>query len=216
MTDVVYWPAWKNGMRGYAREHGLQQPGGFTVNRNRCGRECEILMKRVQQHAQIGVDGIMGPQTRHLLRHYIPGDVARQGVCWMAKYGIAIQPVFHYAQTRPIPHEIRAGGPVTTDCSGSTTLFCELGGAPDPSGFRFDGAGNTSTMLAHLKRRPFSHLRAADLVLFANPDHVAIVLEPGSDPLLESHGFEGGPLAIRLSVERRFHAAIAAYLDLGV
>lgn len=216
MSGVVYWPAWKTGMRGYAREHGLQLPSGFNPSRNRCGSKCETLMRRIQQHAKIGVDGVMGPQTRHVLRHYIPGDVARRGVVYMARYGITINPAFHYDMIRPIPHEIRLGGPVTTDCSGSTTLFCELGGAPDPSGFRFDGAGNTSTMLAHLKRRTLAQARNADLVLFANPDHVAIILEHGTDPLLESHGFEGGPLAIRLSVERQFHAAIAAYLDLGV
>lgn len=214
--NVVYWPAWKQGMKGYARAHGITLPSGFTVSRNRCGGKCERLMRQIQEHARLRVDGDLGPQTRHLLRHYIPGDVARKGVCWMARYGVSINPSFHYAMDRPIPHEIPAGGPVTTDCSGSTTLFCELGGAPDPSGFAFDGAGNTSTMLAHLKRKPSAHLRPADLVLFANPDHVAVVLVPGTDPLLESHGFEGGPLAIHLSVEREYHAAVAAYLDLGV
>jgi hypothetical protein len=213
---IVYWPAWKHAMKDYARTHGVKVPTDFRVTTRTCGVSCETLIKRIQRHAGLTPDGVLGPVTRQVLRGHVPAAQARAGVCWMARYGISIQPAFHYAQIRPIPHEIASGGPVTTDCSGSTTLFCELGGAPDPNGFHYNGLGNTSTLGAHLRHTTKAQLRPGDLVLFASPDHVGVVLEPGTDPLLESHGFEGGPLAIRLSVELRFHACVAAYLDLGV
>jgi hypothetical protein len=57
-------------------------------------------------------------------------------------------------------------------------------------------------------------VRAGDLVVWgANPrHHCAIVLEPGDDPLLASHGQERGPLAIRFSEESLYQPADVTWL----
>src|SRR5689334_2917158 len=93
--------------------------------------------------------------------------------------------------------------PLTTDCSGFVTLCYFLAGAPDPNGRGYDGEGWTGTLLRALPEVDAADVRRGDLVVWgAYPGrHVAIVLEPGDDPLLCSHGSERGPLAIRYSDE---------------
>ena len=46
-------------------------------------------------------------------------------------------------------------------------------------------------------------------------EHVSMVMEPGPDPLLWSHGFDGGPIKIRLSVERRFHSPPVTFCSIA-
>ena len=56
--------------------------------------------------------------------------------------------------------------------------------------------------------------RAGDVVVFgAYPGHhAAIVLEPGDDPLLASHGQERGPVEVRFSTESRYQPALVTWL----
>ncbi len=103
--------------------------------------------------------------------------------------------------------------PLTTDCSGFVTLCYYLAGAPDPNGLGYSGAGWTGTMLRHLV--PTASLRPADVVVWGEypGHHCALVLEPGGDPLLCSHGRELGPLAIRYSDECRLQPALVTWLS---
>jgi cell wall-associated NlpC family hydrolase len=128
-----------------------------------------------------------------------------------ARWGIANEARIHYAQTRPIPLARRL--PLTTDCSGFVTLCYFLAGAPDPNGLDYSGDGWTGTILHHLA--PTRRLRAGDVVVWgADPGHhCALVLEPGDDPLLCSHGQERGPLAIRYSDECGYQPPVVAWLD---
>jgi cell wall-associated NlpC family hydrolase len=127
-----------------------------------------------------------------------------------ARWGIANEPRIHYGETRPVP--LARALPLTTDCSGFVTLCYYLAGAPDPNGLGYSGQGWTGTLLAHLPRA--RRLRAGDIVVWgAYPGrHCAIVLEPGADPLLASHGQERGPIAITLRAESAIQQADATWL----
>jgi cell wall-associated NlpC family hydrolase len=124
------------------------------------------------------------------------------------RWGAAHEPQIHYAQTRPIdgrghPHKL----PLTTDCSGFVTDCYQWAGAPDPNGNGFNGQGFTGTLLSHCRHIPASAVRPGDLVVWGpgTGEHVALVLEPGSDPVLVSHGQEKGPIQISFSAESAAH-----------
>ncbi len=133
-----------------------------------------------------------------------------------ARWGIANEPQIHYEQLRPIDglHEPRKL-PLSTDCSGFATLCYAWAGAPDPNGLGYSGAGYTGTLLQHMKAIAADAVQPGDLVVWGPPPghHVALVLEPGSDPLLCSHGQEAGPAATRFSVESEYQPSPATWLS---
>jgi cell wall-associated NlpC family hydrolase len=135
----------------------------------------------------------------------------RQAIVAAAQWGIRNEARIHYGSVRPIPLARRL--PLTTDCSGFATLCYFLAGAPDPNGLGYDGQGWTGTLLRHMAQVP--EPRAGDVVVFgAYPGHhAAIVLAPGEDPLLASHGQERGPVEIRLSTEARYQPAEVTWLS---
>lgn len=106
---------------------------------------------------------------------------------------------------RPIPHKGHVGR-VRTDCSGGVTYAAELADCPDPNGKiggrEFSGYGYTGTIYSHCQHITRPMLKVADLVGFGYRDghHITAVLEVGADPLLWSHGHQGDPSAVRLSV----------------
>jgi hypothetical protein len=73
-------------------------------------------------------------------------------------------------------------------------------------GRNFDWYGNSSTITAHLRHvGSASELDVGDLISFGRngEQHVSMVLEPGSDPLLWSFGHPGSPNTYRLSADKR-------------
>jgi cell wall-associated NlpC family hydrolase len=134
----------------------------------------------------------------------------REKIVAAARWGIANEPRIHYGEVRPMP--LARTLPLTTDCSGFVTLCYYLAGAPDPNGLGYDGQGWTGTLLEHLPVA--AAVRRGDIVVFgAYPGrHCCIVLEPGGDPLLCSHGWERGPLAIRFSAEAAIQRSPATWL----
>ncbi len=129
----------------------------------------------------------------------------------VCEWAIAHEADIHYSKVRPIaidtPFETIPPGGLEVDCSGSTELFAKWAGAPDPNGLDFDGFGFTGRMADNLRMIPQSALQLGDLVIFGNPTtHVAVVIELGADPVMESHGVEEGPLRISLSSEASAHA----------
>jgi hypothetical protein len=137
----------------------------------------------------------------------------RQKIAAAARWGIANEPRIHYGQIRPVP--LARTLPLTTDCSGFVTVCYYLAGAPDPNGLDYSGEGYTGTLLDHLEPIEPDAARRGDLVVWgAYPGrHCAIVLVPGADPLLASHGAERGPIAIRYSAECRYQPAAVTWLD---
>jgi hypothetical protein len=137
----------------------------------------------------------------------------------LCRWAIANSDRIHFAETRPIPIDAAPRQlPLTLDCSGSTTLFAHWAHAPDPNGLGYNGQGSTMAMLAHLKRIPRAELQPGDLVVFdGDPEdqHVVVVLEPAADPVVESHGAEGGPLELTLSQVAAGHSGqTAVFLSL--
>ena len=67
-------------------------------------------------------------------------------------------------------------------------------------------------MLTYCTKIRRSAARAGDFLVIGDYPgvHACVLLEPGSDPLLFSHGCERGPAAVRLSDELAFHKGHAA------
>jgi len=130
-----------------------------------------------------------------------------------ARWGIHNEPRIHYAPERPMP--LTRTLPLSTDCSGFVTLCYWLAGAPDPNGLGYDGQGYTGTLLRAMQPLAQDWIGQGDLVVWgAYPGHhVALVLEPGDDPLLCSHGQERGPVAVRFSEESRWQPAAVTWLS---
>lgn len=113
---------------------------------------------------------------------------------------------------------VTTGRGVTMDCSEAVTCLCKWAGLHDPNGNGYNGQGYTGTLLAHLPH--YSDPAAAmvgALVVFGpgTGEHVVMVMEPGADPLLFSHGSEAGPVPIRLSAERRGHHPPVTFLSIA-
>jgi len=157
-------------------------------------------------------------------------DAERRHMQDLMRFLIAHEPNVHYAMRRPMETvkltekqmraKVQAGRfpGITMDCSESVTCLCKWAGLSDPNGERYNGTGWTGTLLAHLPH--YSDPKIAEpgaLVVFGpgSGDHVCMVLESGTDPLLFSHGQERGPLAIRLSVERRAHRTPVTFLNIS-
>jgi len=144
------------------------------------------------------------------------------------RYTVAREPQIHYAERRPMATVrlseaqlytlLDHGGAITMDCSEGVTCLCKWAGLHDPNGRGYDGSGYTGTLLAHL--RHYSEPAAAyvgAIVVFgpAPGDHAAMVMARGGDPLLWSHGFEGGPRVVPFTVERSVHRSPATFLSIA-
>jgi hypothetical protein len=98
---------------------------------------------------------------------------------------------------------------VIADCSKGCQFLARWAGAPDPMDPQhntFADWGNSQTIWSHLQHADHAHdLEVGDIVTFGrNGDkHAAMVLEPGRDPLLWSHGHQGAPNSYRLSQDHR-------------
>jgi len=113
------------------------------------------------------------------------------------------------------------GQGIALDCSEMVTLLCRWAGLHDPTGFAYDGYGNSSSMFAHLPRysHPASRAHTGAIVAFGpgGSVHVGMVLTPGDDPMLFSHGSSRGPIALRLSqyLAAEPQQAPATFLDVS-
>ena len=118
----------------------------------------------------------------------------------------------NYAETRPIPLNTKVWShDFTTDCSGFVALMAKWAGIPDPNGMKYDGAGNTGTLLSHLPHIPLNQTWRGDLVVWGSAPgvHVAMLLEGGvrvgDNPHVASHGQQGGPFRLTLDEESAYH-----------
>jgi hypothetical protein len=131
----------------------------------------------------------------------------RDKIVATARWGVAHEPQIHYAEVRPIPVHVKPLSlPLTTDCSGFATLCYLWGGARDPNGLGYSGAGFTGTLLRNGRRiRRLGSALAGDLIIYGPTPghHVVVVVEPGADPLVASHGSEDGPKLLRHSDEAK-------------
>jgi cell wall-associated NlpC family hydrolase len=148
-------------------------------------------------------------ELRFIVRKVPAPPTDREQMVAQARALIADEPLIHYSMARPIPQYDRNERPMTLDCSGSYISLCRWAGVPSPTGSYT--SGSTDTLLARMRPIKKAEALPGDAVLYhygADGKHVAMFLEPGTeaDPLLFSHGLEAGPIAVRLSVENRYHA----------
>lgn len=155
-------------------------------------------------------------------------EAQRNHLLHLMRYLLGHEPQIHYAQVRPMRtvhlreaqlHALLgAGRSITMDCSEAVTCLCRWAGLHDPNGLHYDGYGYTGTLLDHLHHYSDPHRAEVGALAVFGPgsgDHVAMVMEPGADPLLWSHGSEGGPRRVRLSVERAVHRKPVTFLSIS-
>jgi hypothetical protein len=173
-------------------------------------------------------NGAFGPRLRGYLsgEEKLPADFAhrrevrlrsdgdklvRNRIVQFALWGCRNEPSIHYEQSRPVEgldHVKKL--PLNTDCSGFVTLCYKWAGGPDPNGRHFrHGEAFTGFMISAGRRVAKSALKRGDLVVFGGPakkQHVCVVIEPGANPTLVSHGQERGPFKVSFSAEQHAHA----------
>lgn len=208
------WPKWKHAMLGYAHAYGVRVPDGFASGSDACGKHCRTLLGRIQTH--IGLDPVtreLGDYTRPYLAPFLEPAGFRGKILDICRDAVTPRGAaeWHYHQWRPYQRRWVLGTIFNGDCSGSTEMLMLMTGAQDPSGWGFNGQGNTSSIAAHSKRIPRAWARPGDMVLWTG--HICILLKAGPDPLLFSMGTEAGPWPIRLSVEDRYHAGSPVFLQ---
>jgi hypothetical protein len=120
---------------------------------------------------------------------------------------------FNYAEIRPIPIHLprRTSSKITTDCSGFVTLMAKWAGLPDPNGLGYNGEGYTGSLLHHLSHIPFHETWRGDLCVYGTGTgtHVVALSMGGvreANPIVYSHGQQGGPFALTLNAESAYHS----------
>lgn len=199
----------------YAHSHGVDVPEGFRSDTNHCGHACRMLIVRVKH--RMGIRPASDRFTFELWQRLAPYR-ARPKPSWRGRVkgqmhaAVLHEPAWHYLQVRAYQLRWVPGMTCRTDCSGGASLMLKQGGGADPSGYGFNGYGNSETIRAHLSshRIPAGDAKPGDLVWW--PGHVCLVYQSGRDPVLWSMGGEYGPILIYASVEDRYHAGAPTYL----
>ncbi len=101
------------------------------------------------------------------------------------------------------------------DCSQGIACVYKWSGLENPSG-DIGWPGTTGTLLQHLVHFTDPATANVGAIVIYGPstgEHGSIVYQAGKDPLLWSHGFDGGPVLIKLSVQRTQHHLPVTFLN---
>lgn len=173
------------------------------------GSHTEANTKTFQHQHGLRADGVIGPRTFEKLQPHFDGYARwllkrtphyqyepRQLVVGYALQALKVAPC-PYRMVRPYPRSISEFDREGSDCSGTFELFYLLAHKADPqindpSGFGFNGSGNTDSLWAagHAVSTP----RPADAVFYYS-DHGHVGLYLGSGRVF-SHGAPGHPHVI--------------------
>lgn len=129
------------------------------------------------------------------------------------KWAVKNTAQIHYKQVRPFaPDAIRYRKlPITTDCSGSTTMLYRAAGLPDPNGAKYNGTGYTGTLREHLPKITLADAGVGDLIIYGRGSgvHVVVIDVPHpTNPVVFSHGQESGPFYISHAREVAAHGSV--------
>lgn len=143
--------------------------------------------------------------------------LAQSGRVHYPVHDVRTRTIHQIATRAQLEAELMAGR-LNIDCSQSVTLIAHVAGAKDPNGANYAQDGYTGTLLQHCAHIPRAQAKHGDLLVFGGGTghHVTMIMQPGLDPLLFSHGQENDPIAIRQSVEARFQPAGQTYLRLPI
>jgi cell wall-associated NlpC family hydrolase len=157
------------------------------------------------------------------IKDKLPALTPRQRIVKWARWGVANTRAIHYTETAERSAWLKAQPsnrlPLSTDCSGFATLCYRLARLPDPNGFGYKVLGYTGTLLEYAQHHgriltDISAAKPGDLIVYGpgTGEHVAIIVEPGRDPLTISHGQESEPGYVRVSQDGRQPQRICSYL----
>jgi GH24 family phage-related lysozyme (muramidase) len=112
---------------------------------------------------------------------------------------------WNYREVRPLGMPPKLAHGINADCSFGVKILCDWAGVPDPTGGNYDGFGNSVSIFHHLPHVTKAQAKTGDILVFGpNGEwHATMILEPGADPLLWSHGHQGAPNLYRLSQDKR-------------
>jgi peptidoglycan hydrolase-like protein with peptidoglycan-binding domain len=204
-----------------------------SVHLRQTGRIGKPTFEKLQPHIDLFGRSLL---RAYRVRHRHPPDSPTAGGVRRAMkremdWGLTHEPQIHYppGDVRREPNNVPIDKwnshtlPVELDCSQAATAVAKRAGAPDPTGSNWGhgpGALFTGTMLTHCRAIHKRDLQVGDYVVYgpATGDHVSVVNDVSNhdDPLLWSHGFEGGPLLIRLSAQTGMHRAPVRFLSAGI
>jgi hypothetical protein len=141
---------------------------------------------------------------------------ARAGIVQWANWGVTNEPRIFYpsgdnrADSTPNLFNLPPGTlPLTLDCSQFVSLCYKWGGAPNPNGS--DWNGYTGTLISGGKQLlSGTQTKPGDYVIFGGGtgNHAAVIVQPGSNPDIVSHGSNGGPRATTVSAEQAVQQSI--------
>ena len=187
------------------------------------GPKAVTAIRKFQKANKLKVDGVYGINTHRKLMRYFDGYGAllmarapdpatmttsiRQRILAEALWGYNNRGRIHYVQARPM-RSLRKGHslPQSTDCSEFATTCYKRAGAIDPSGWLFNGYGNTDSQMRRGRQVSLSQAKIGDLVFYRG--HVAIYAGHGR---VVSHGSEGGPYLVHIDY-RGDRISIRSYL----
>lgn len=197
--------------RAVWKANGLKIPTRATMT---FGPTAVAQLKLFQKHHDLATDGQLGPATLRRLgpffdqlafldyAGYPPGGSAaeqkRRAIVAYATWGYNNRGDIGYSEYRPMDHlDDLEHLPESEDCSTFATKAYKFGGAPDPNGLGYDGAGNTSTLRAHGHIVTVADAKPGDLPQYQGPDHTNVyvgggrVISLGSSigPLLQDIGY---------------------------
>jgi hypothetical protein len=134
----------------------------------------------------------------------VPTDNVRARIVAAAQKARATKENYRYLQARPMPKGLFSGPfPEEIDCSAFFTLCWKAGGAPDPNGFGYNGAGNTGTIAANGQWNvgPFP----GDACMYGSdrrfPEHVTVYIGDGK---CISMGSPGDPIELPVNYRSDF------------
>jgi hypothetical protein len=130
----------------------------------------------------------------------------RQNMVANCRWAVTNHKRISYAEIRPYPLIAPRTLPFTTDCSGFAAMMARWSGAADPTGNKFNGFGNTDSMLANSTPIPAAETQPGDFAVFGkNPSvHMVVLTQSaagGNGALCVSHGQQGDPVEVPLSEE---------------